>query len=137
MGWRGGTEKDPIDTDMGCPLRTDIERTEKEHRAHLGCRRGAHIGSPNGLERSDLEGAHVYGSMGCPLGADIERADKITQSPSGLSTWGRYWQPKWAGEVGPRRNPYIRIDGLPIWGGHRARGQKNTEPIWAAAMGPI
>src|SRR6218665_684020 len=108
--------------------RTSSART-KEHRAHLGSRRGAHIGSPNGLGRWDLEVAHIYGSMGCPLGADIERADKITQSP--------YWQPKWAGEVGPRSSPYIRIDGLPTWGGHRARGQNNTEPIWAVDVGPI
>src|SRR6218665_4191189 len=60
----------------------------KKHRAHLGCRRGAHIGIPNGLGRWNLEGAYIYGSVGCPLGADIERADKITE-------------PIWAVDVGP------------------------------------
>src|SRR6218665_795945 len=73
--------------------------------------------------------------MGCPLRADIERMEK-TSSPSGLSTWGPYWQPKWAGEVGPRRSPYIRIGGLPTWGGHRARGQNNRAHL-AVDVGPI
>src|SRR6218665_449131 len=40
-----------------------------------------------------------------------------------------------AGKVGPRRNPYRLIHGLPTLGGRKARGQINIEPVWDAHMG--